>query len=109
MNTRIELQSRINAAQDTLSAAMSDIDSFNKLAENNVFQSMEGADNWLENELANRAFDDCQGAHNCGEPEYRQALIVDGVEYVAIYTPEYDRHDKTYYYIDDSDFRIEKK
>ena len=109
MNTRIELQSRINAAQDALSAAMTAIDDFNRLPENNVFASLEDADADLEYELADRAREDCEGAGNCGQPEYRQAFMVDGIEYVAIYTPEYNRHDKTYYYIDGSEFRIERK
>ena len=106
---RNELEMSITAAQAVLSEAILNLAAFEQLAENNVFENLEDADMLLEDRLALRAFDDCQGAYNCGEEEYRQAFMVDGIEYVAIYTPEYDRHDKMYYYIDSSEFRIEKK
>ena len=106
--TSLELELNVQAARENLAEAIAELAVYERKAENNVYATLEEAYE-LEDKLADRAFDDCQGAHNCGDCEYRQAFMVDGVESVAIYTPEYNRHDKTYYYIDGSDFRIEKK
>ena len=35
-------------------------------------------------------------------------FIVDEKRYVAILEVEYNRHDKTYYFVDGSDFRVEE-
>lgn len=106
MSNRTELAQNVTAAQVTLSAAVAALDAFDQLAENNVFASLKDAER-LEDTLECRARDDCEGAGNCGNDEYRQEFLVDGVKYVAIYKPEYNRHDKTYYYIDGGEFKIE--
>lgn len=86
-------------AEDDLAAAIA-------APENNIFATMEDAENKLEGRLSNMAAFDCEGAGNCGNDKYEQEFIVDGKRYMATYTPEYNRHDKTYYYIDGSDFEV---
>lgn len=54
------------------------------------------------------ADDDCEGSHNCGLDEYRQEYIVDNIKYVGILNVEYNRHDKTYYYVEDSSYSSRK-
>lgn len=48
------------------------------------------------------ADDACEGSHNCGASEYIQPyqLIGDSNVYYGKITVEYNRHDKTYYYVD---------
>lgn len=72
--------------------------------QNHVYESLEQAENFLMNGFENQAFEDCEGANNCGEKEYSQDFIVDGVEYTATGIFTYDRHSKTYYYIDESEY-----
>ena len=55
------------------------------------------------------AFEDCEGAGNCGMDKYTQEFIVGDMHYIATLTVEYNRHDKTYYYIDETDFTVTPK
>ena len=103
-----ELKAAVTTAQAGVTAAKQALADFEALAENNVYASM-GEAGILEGVLAGRAREDCEGAYNCGSPIYEQEFMVDGVVYVATLEVEYDRHDKTYYYIDSSEFKIEPK
>lgn len=87
--------------------AKNNLATFDALAENNLYETYEFAQFQMRHILYERAFEDCEGAGNCGLDEYRQEFLVDGVKYVAIMTVEYNRHNKTYYYIDGTEFRIE--
>lgn len=104
MSTREELTAAISAAQAKLTDAKDLLAAFEALAENNVFESIDKALDKVESMLERRAFEDCQGAGNCGLPEYTQAFMVDGIKYIGTLKVEYNRHDKTYYYIDEQDF-----
>jgi len=75
--------------------------------ENHIYLDRETAESFIFEHLENKAYADCAGSYKRGSDEYRQEFIVDGVHYVGILTCEYNRHDKTYYYLDDSDFRVE--
>lgn len=106
--TRRELNEAIKVAQANVAVAQKALDDFESLAENNVYASMEEA-GVLEEILAGRAFEDCEGSYNCGSPIYEQEFMVDGIVYVATLEVKYNRHDKTYYYIDSREFKIEPK
>lgn len=108
MTTRKELEDIIAQCKVNLELAEANLYKFDTLAENNLFESLEIAESKLEDILYQRAREDCEGSYNCGNDEYRQEFMVAGEKYVAIATYEYNRHDKTYYYIDGSDFKIEK-
>ena len=103
-----ELKAAVTAAQANVAVAQKALDDFEELAENNVFASLEAA-GALEDVLRGRAYQDCEGAGNCGAEEYHQDFMVEGKVYEATLTVEYNRHDKMYYYIDVSDFKIEPK
>ena len=106
MATKTELTQAVKDAQAQLSAAQAALDAWETLPENNIFGSPDDAAA-LEDVLLGRASADCEGSYNCGSPEYTQECLIDGVLYVAKLTCEYNRHDKTYYYVEDSDFTIE--
>ena len=105
--TKEELKAKVAAAQNALNTAQAELDALDMLAENHVFEDMETAESKIEDLLNSRAHADCEGSHNCGNDEYRQDFIVEGKMYTGIATYEYNRHDKTYYYVDGSTFRVE--
>ena len=106
MSTKEELAAAVAAAKAALVNAESALEAFDASPENNVFATLEEAEGVLEGRMRARAFSDCEGAHNCGQDQYTQEFIVDGKHYMATAKFEYNRHDKTYYYIDGCDFSI---
>ncbi|EJO27457.1 hypothetical protein QWC_31731 [Achromobacter marplatensis] len=69
---------------------------------------MEDAEGEVEEMLRGRAHEDCEGSYNCGAEVYDQEFMVDGVKYVGTLKCEYNRHDKTYYYLEEAEFSVEK-
>jgi hypothetical protein len=104
MSTREELTTAISAAQAKLTDAKDALAAFEAKAENNVFESIDKAVSKVEGMLEHRAHQDCEGSHNCGQDEYTQEFMVAGVKYIGTLKVEYNRHDKTYYYVESSDF-----
>lgn len=106
MSTKEELVQAVLNAKQALAAAEVALEAFDTAPENNVFATLEEAESVLEDRLRQQAFQDCEGAHNCGNDEYEQEFVVDGKHYMATAKFEYNRHDKMYYYIDGSDFSV---
>lgn len=102
-----ELKRNVAIAEQDLSAANSALRRFEQLAENNVYESLEHAHK-LKEILWSIASDDCEGSNCCGDDWYERLFTVDGITYTATLQVEYNRHDKTYYYIDSSKFSIVK-
>ena len=73
--------------------------------ENNVYASLEDA-GALEDTLRQMAFEDCEGAGNVGNDTYQREFMVGDTKYIALLQCEYNRHDKTYYYLDEASFSI---
>jgi len=103
-----QLKQNVETAKASLAAAEQALTAFESAPEQNVFPSLEEAEGVLEERMQGFAFDDCQGAYNRGQDEYEQEFIVDGVHYLATLKCEYNRHDKTYYYLEESDFSYKK-
>lgn len=74
--------------------------------ENNIFTSMRSAADHLYDALQNLAEEDCEGSHSCGQEKYEQQFIVDSDKYTAVLDVEYNRHDKKYYYIENTKFTV---
>jgi hypothetical protein len=106
--TKEELTAAVRCSKEAFEAATLALELFEREPKNNVFESVAKAEYELEDVLRDRAAADCEGSYNCGADEYRQGFFIDGVEHVAIASVEYNRHDKTYYYVEGFDFRIEK-
>src|SRR4051812_34843784 len=100
MANKAELQARVNAAKRELAAAEGAMAAWEDQAENNVFDTLDLAVSAIESALLDLAGSDCEGAHNCGAETYTREFIVDGVIYVGTLTCEYNRLDKTYYFIE---------
>jgi hypothetical protein len=104
---REQLEVNVVLARKALEAAEGALAEFASRPDNWRFESADKAGR-LEEVLLDRAHDDCEGSYNCGDDEYRQQFYVGDKLHVAILTVEYNRHDKTYYYVDGHDFRIEE-
>lgn len=102
-----KLQKAVAVAKQELMTAELALATFVALPENNVFATLEDAAGSLEERLRQQAHEDCEGAGNCGSEEYEQKFIVDGIHYDGKLSVEYNRHDKTYYYIDSAHFTYE--
>lgn len=104
---REDLVAAVKSAKLALAFAESELTEFDEAPENNRYATLDDAYE-LEEVLRDRAYEDCQGAYNVGDSEYRQEFFVGDKRYIAIAEVEYNRHDKTYYYIDGFEFRIEE-
>lgn len=104
MATKEELELAVKAAKDALAEAEKTLALFEDSPENNVFEELDKALCDIEWKLRDKASSDCEGSHNCGDHEYSQEFIVAGVNYIGKLECEYNRHDKTYYYLDYAKF-----
>lgn len=102
--TREELLVRIRVLEQQLLVANTDLAMFDALPENNQFDDYETACAKTHGKLLCQAEEDCEGSYNYGDHEYFQEFIVDGKHYMGKLSVEYNRHDKTYYYVDGHEF-----
>jgi hypothetical protein len=105
---RQALVANVTDAAALLVKANADLYAFDARPNNNVFATLAEAERRIENDLSNEASEDCEGAGNCGNETYTRHFIVDGIEYVGTLSVEYNRHDKTYYYVDGTSFSYAK-
>lgn len=103
--SKSELTANIRAARLALKAAEQALVEWSDKAENNVYTDLDEAIAYVEEALLSRAAADCEGSYNCGDATYTREFIIDGVTYIGTLTCEYNRHDKTYYYVDGSEFK----
>lgn len=101
------LKAHINTAQSILDEANAALVAFDEALGNNVYESLEDAEE-LEEVLLELAYQDCEGSHCCGSSVYEREFLVGSTKYCATLEVEYNRHDKTYYYVYDSTFTIKE-
>ena len=65
-----------------------------------TFSTMEDAVEEIRESHCNKASEDCEGAYNVGDKSYSTIAKVQDKYYEFTTEFEYNRHDKTYYYID---------
>lgn len=102
------LEAKRNSLSQELKIVEVEIEAFIGDPINNVFESLEKAKRALYNRLSDYAENACEGRYNYGCDEYIQEFSVDGKKYLATATVEYNRHDKTYYYVDGFQFNIKE-
>lgn len=105
---RETLVDQIKNIETALTHAKAELDKFDSLPENNTFDDLETAVSKIHNKLYTQASEDCEGSHNFGNPEYTQLFIVKGITYLGTLEVEYNRHDKTYYYVDEHIFSFKE-
>jgi nicotinamide phosphoribosyltransferase len=69
------------------------------------FETLEDASDALEVDVRNEAHQACEGSHCYGESTYTRVAKVGDQFYEFTFEVEYNRHDKTYYYVDGSAFK----
>ena len=109
MKSKEELINEVRLAEIALFSAKEALQNFLDLPENNVYVDLPTAIKLVVRKLQEKAFNDCEGAGNCGLESYEQLFIVNGDTYLGTLYCEYNRHDKTYYYIEDSRFEYVKR
>lgn len=101
MNTINDLRTKLRAAECELYVLQS-------LADSNRFSDINVAERAIEAKLEAEANKDCEGSYNCGNPQYTQEFYVDDQLYIGVLDVEYNRHDKSYYYVEESTFTVKK-
>lgn len=102
--SKAELEQAVKDARANLALAEAAVEAWDDTPENNVFASLEEAESEVEGALLDRAHKDCKGSYNCGADTYARGFIVGGTAYIGTLTVEYNRYDKTYYYVDRYEF-----
>ena len=101
-NEREQLVEAIAAQQQVLDRLNEQLAEYDSAPERHVYSSLEEAEYEIEDFLREKAAEDCEGSYNCGSDYYEQEFIVDGLRYIGRIDVEYNRHDKTYYFIEES-------
>lgn len=108
MTIKAELEASVANAKSALATAEAALQAFNDAPENNRFDDLNDALGAIEDQLRDLAFADCQGAYNCGDDFYSKDFYVGDKLYRGTAEFEYNRHDKTYYYIEECNFTYEE-
>ena len=102
------LKGRIHNLNEELVMCQTELHLLESSAEYNKFSNMESAEATINGMLEDLAGSDCEGSYNCGSPQYTQQFYVNDVLYEGILDVEYNRHDKTYYYVEETNFTVKK-
>lgn len=109
MKNKEQYLSDIKQAEIALSTAQIALADFLSLPENNKFTDLDDAVETIENQLRDKARNDCEGSYNCGFDTYNQLFMVNEDTYLGVLTCEYNRHAKTYYYLEEANFTYTKQ
>lgn len=64
------------------------------------YRSLEDAEDYIYDQIREIANDSCEGSHNMGDDSYVVKYKVNDTYYKIKFSVDYNRHDKTYYYVD---------
>jgi hypothetical protein len=107
MITKEALEQFVKEAEQALLEAEQALADYNANITQHIYPDIETATGEVEDLLYSRARQDCEGQYNCGSDEYFQGFVVDGQEYLGTLRCFYNRHDKTYYFVEESTFSWE--
>ena len=101
-----QIAADIATHQKAIAVLEQSLDDFDSLLENNQYADHEYAQESITERFHSIAHEQCQGAYNCGDPIFKQQFQIDGNPnmFEASVEFEYNRHDKTYYYIDETNY-----
>jgi len=107
LNNKIKF---FNAQRDYLTTALEEVQCNLLSMKSNIcffqFKNHEEAQGLIEETLQSKASNDCEGSNCWGSSEYTQEyqLIDSDAVYEGKIKVDYNRHDKTYYYVDDVEY-----
>ena len=106
---KIVLSNKIADLEAQLAAANKELYELSCSLENNIYANLDTALSTIEKLLQTEAREDCEGSYNFGLEEYIRDFKVGDIIYTATLKVQYNRHDKTYYYVDETEFSYEEK
>ena len=98
------LNEAIKASQELLDRNEQALSDFMASPECNVYESLDDAEYSIHARLYAAADEACEGSYSWGKPEYKQQFTVGDKAYEATVRFDYGRHDKTYYFIEESEY-----
>ena len=103
---KAQIAAEIATHQKAIATLEQSLVDFDSLIENNQYDSHRAAEKFIEGRFSNIASNQCEGSYNCGDDQFQQRYQLTGNPNVfeATVKFEYNRHDKTYYYIDGTDY-----
>lgn len=105
--SRQALVDNVNHYVKQLHAAVAELDRFDALPENHKYPTLEAAKAHLEEWLCQKARDACENLSQWqGAEVYSQEFSVEGKRYRSVLHVAYNRHDKTYYCVDSTEFHV---
>ena len=108
MSKHEELKAAVGVAKNNLTRAINALGDFESTPEFHTYETYSLAISEIEDILCGNAKEACEGSHCHGLAEYTQEFIVKGEHYIGKLECEYNRHDKRYYYLEYSNFTVEK-
>ena len=108
MTEHEDLKLDVNLARQALAQAEAALVEYEQRAEHFNYATLDDAEG-LRDILRRRAQADCEMAGESGMEQYEQQCYIDGVLHKAVLTVEYNRHDRTYYYVDRVSLKITKE
>jgi hypothetical protein len=73
----------------------------------NFEEGTENIGDWLHDIISDIASNACEGSHKFGRDEYTFKFKVGDKRYAGTAKVDYNRHDKTYYYVEDVEIKYE--
>lgn len=105
-NERQALVDNVDHYVKQLNAAVAELDRWDSLPDNHKYRTLAAAEGHLKDWLCDKAHADCERRGEAGQNQYTQEFSVAGKRYRAVLVVEYNRHDKTYYYVDGTEFSV---
>lgn len=102
------IQEKIKSLEAEIISLNAQLIAIDSSIEANVYQSLNDAKDFITERFQRIAEDACEGSYRYGDSEYKQLFMVDGKTYEATVSFEYNRHDKTYYYVDGTDYSFKE-
>lgn len=101
-----QIAAEIYAHQQAIGILEQSLDDFDSLIENNQYSDHKNAEYSITGRFSYIASEQCEGSHNYGEEMFKQQYQIAGNSntFEASVQFEYSRHDKTYYYIDETNY-----
>lgn len=103
---KAQIAAEIAEHQQAIAKLEQSLIDFDSLIENNQYEDHDAAESAITDRMSGIASEACEGSYNYGDDVYTQRYQIAGNPNVfeATVTFEYNRHDKTYYYIDGTDY-----
>jgi hypothetical protein len=105
------LRYQIDTSEKSIAALKATIQDMKKDLCMHCYESHDTAEAAIHAKLDEEAHNDCEGSYNCGAECYFQEYTISGSPdiYVAKLSVEYNRHNRTYYFVEGTEYSFSKK